>query len=483
MEEKKCKYTLHTSGDEDYESSESEYESAEGTIYKPGDDIGIGEFSRARGFYSKENQDKTKAVLKPAEPEKVDFKEINRKYKFFKTLYQNQGVHLSESESTYRLVLPLLPGELFQKIIIAHEEEARTMFLSAIRALRNCHQNGLIVIDLKEDNILYDKETDHSYLIDGGFSVKSGRMIAEIFQQKSQEDIENKIKDYSFYAPECFSLDRVLATEAMDIYSLGSMMKYLTESILAPDVRELCYTCINQDPTQRPTLDELELKLIEIANEIQIQVAEKQKLIDAAINTINNIKIDCKGDAIEHSIAACSSYLFYEASETLIDVVKKEPLTPKKNLRITGAYSNKLDEISEAIEGWKSKISYLSSIHFNKHLENFNAICSAINQDDRPLAIAFSKALEQAKFQFLESKEDEDSAKNTFIQECKAAISTVKPILGKHLNWGEAIAKFLIELLAYISYGLTTRWGLFVPKSNAEQEAETLHTKLDFNHQ
>ena len=179
----------------------------------------------------------------------------------------------------------------------------------------------------------------------------------------------------------------------------------------------------------------------------------------------------------------CSSYLYDEASETLFNITKNDPRIPKKDGQIEKAYLNKLNEIGETISGWKRKLFYLSSINFNDHLQSFKAISCSINADDRPNINAFYLALEQAKFQFLASNANENEAKNSFIIACQTAITDATPILEKHLSWGDAIAKFIVELLAYVSFGLTTRWGLFVPRSSAEQEAETLHAKLAFDNQ
>ena len=240
-------YTFHRKGDESFDSSESEYESAEGTIYKPVGEIGSGEFSVATEFRPEGSANKRrKAVLKPLSSNRVDFDEIKRKFNFFTTLYPNEEIDLLDTKSTYRLVLPLLSGNLYVDLILANEEGARVIFLSAIRALRNCHQKGLIVTDLKEeDNILYDEETAQSYLIDGGYSVKKGEWIHPIFT-RAEEEIEEYREKYEFNAPECFTLNGAQATEEMDIYSLGSMMQFISSDLIAPKVLNLCHKCLNQ---------------------------------------------------------------------------------------------------------------------------------------------------------------------------------------------------------------------------------------------
>ena len=226
---------IYTFSSENNDDEESGYESAGGTKYKKVGEIANGKCALAEEFQSinPSTEDKVKAILKPLPKNArktgyiVDYEEAQRKYHFFNTLYPNQGVQLIKGENTYRLVLPLIIGSRYQELSPRNEEEARKIFLAAVIAINDCHQKGLVIIDLKEDNILLNEQLNKAYLIDGGSSTQLGQKILEGFITNTQEQIDQARKKYSFYAPECFDFQQVLVSKAMDVYSLGSMMNFI----------------------------------------------------------------------------------------------------------------------------------------------------------------------------------------------------------------------------------------------------------------
>lgn len=254
-------YIFKRNRSESSEGYESGYESEGGTVYSDqGHELGQGVYSRARKFKSKDGK-KVKAILDPI---KRDDNEIKAKYNFFKSLYPEAGVDLIENENTYRLVLPLIPGRPFNKIKINNEEEHIKLFLSAIQALKDCHNKGFVVVDLKEDNIHYDKKSGKSYLIDGGMSVPEGEEIHEQFKVTQDATAQYMRKKFPHYAPECISKGvRARADKRMDIYSLGTMMKKTFRNP-SPELTQLIDSCQAESPNKRPTLDELEKQLTDL---------------------------------------------------------------------------------------------------------------------------------------------------------------------------------------------------------------------------
>ena len=267
---------------------ESDYEDDEGTEYRNQGLLGSGSFVRARKFQSKDGR-RSKAILDPYNKQINDevWGEVRSKYEFFKALYPEEEIELIQDEQTYRLVLPLFPGKTYKELgSVSNEEEQINRFLSAIYALRDCHNKGYVVVDLKEDNILYDSESGKSYLIDGGIATKEGKRLHPQFKAENEEYAKWIRRQRPFYAPECFGIEKSpKAVKTMDIYSLGSMMKRIFKNP-TPELLELINQCQAENPNKRITLDELEKRLLDIlfkrtAQEDEVIVDKKDEFFIA----------------------------------------------------------------------------------------------------------------------------------------------------------------------------------------------------------
>lgn len=273
------KYTFRDS----FTERDSIYESDDGTIFKKEKELGHGVSARARKFVpgesgsslpeAEQQKDKQeKAILKPVDPNNVNFKEVTDKYLFFKTIYPEFDVRLFLTQYTYRLVLPLIPGEPYKDIVGSNPDDVIKLFLSAVRAVKNCHNKGYVIVDLKADNICYDKNTGISYLIDGGHAIRTGKHISSLFQVASNQDANFMRNRYHHYAPECWFIRGRKAKTVnpeMDIYSLGKMMASMKchvgsdeQKRLLSSVNGIIRQCVNYDSAKRPNLDQLENELL-----------------------------------------------------------------------------------------------------------------------------------------------------------------------------------------------------------------------------
>lgn len=265
----KRKIKTKSSPDSGYDSG---YESDGGTEYSPVEDIGVGGYAKARLFQSQTK--KSVVVLNPVTLP-GDFGEAILKQRFFQTVYPDKQSHLfSMRNKDYRLIVPYISHVPYEKLKVDTPEFQKLIFRSAIEALIDCHAKGIIMVDLKSDNIYYDSSTQKSYLIDGGSSALRGTSLDPLaFQKSSQEKVEEFKEDYSHIAPECWSVKpkQVLATSAMDVYSLGKLME---DILLEPDIemRTLIDSCLKKDPGARPTLKGL-------LNSLDNCISEKENII------------------------------------------------------------------------------------------------------------------------------------------------------------------------------------------------------------
>jgi len=264
--------TKYIIGSED----DSEYESDEGTYYhaEPHERVTWeGTFSSVRQFVPKffnpSKAIKSFAVIRPKNTSTQAGKipplsEALTKEHFFKALYGEtkhgkNNIHLiTIAENDYRLITPFFKGITYSCLeCISVASEQIQLFLSAIAAVQHCHSKQIIILDLKGENIIYTL-TGESFLIDGGLSLYIGDPF--FLRDLTIADIINCRKKSPHVAPEYFSLSERIAATAMDIYSLGHMMKKVLKNPI-PLIDDLTSRCMTFNPETRPTLDELKTTL------------------------------------------------------------------------------------------------------------------------------------------------------------------------------------------------------------------------------
>lgn len=238
-------------------NEDSDYESDGGTHYSPAKSLGAGRYAQSRLFRSITNKEVT--VLNPVS-KSGDMDEVKTKKRFFLAVYPNKQSYLSIMGEDYRLVVPYIPYKAYKQLPpIESTEQQMMIFSSAANAVKECHDKGLIILDLKLDNIFYDPNTNKSYLIDGGHSAPINTIIDPLIYQKATQDQVDQFKeDYMHIPPECWSVksNPVLATPEMDVYALGGMMFDLIENP-DPKIQALIDQCLDEDPRKRPLLNNL----------------------------------------------------------------------------------------------------------------------------------------------------------------------------------------------------------------------------------
>lgn len=69
---------------------------------------------------------------------------------------------------------------------------------------------------------------------------------------------------------------------------------------------------------------------------------------------------------------------------------------------------------------------------------------------------------------------------STFKSDCLKAVTDVRPVLDKHLEWKGQIKKFLLDILSALSFGLTKKLGLF-GKTDSGTKLDSLEQELKNN--
>jgi serine/threonine protein kinase len=220
-----------------------------------GQTIGQGNYCIAR-----EVTDTNLLILKPLDDDEPNLNEARAKFEFFQTVYPEHFSQLIIADDTYRLFVEKMPGIPYWNFSISDERSALKIYLTAIQELKRSHAKSIILIDLKADNILFNQTNVRSFLIDGGCSTKKDCIInPRIYANPAKHA---KKHEYWHIAPECWSVDPVLAKESMDVYSLGMLMYSKMTQFINDDNKNalgsLLQNAIHVDPAKRATLEELE---------------------------------------------------------------------------------------------------------------------------------------------------------------------------------------------------------------------------------
>lgn len=251
--------------------SESDYEDDDGNVYSVVETVGKGKVDRVRKL-KPQKDGSSLVVIGSVDPNRIDEKQCNFKYTFFRTHYAPFQPRLFKKDTTseYRLIVPFIPGETYSQLL---ESEGRVrdielqikLFRSLISELRLLHSRGLVYLDLKTDNVLYDKATGNSKLIDGGNAAAMNGEMPGVFQRRERELAQYR-KECFHIAPECWinpeTSTRLSPAPSMDVYSLGVMMlRYMFDAELDSDLSAMTALCLEQDPAKRPTLECLDFGL------------------------------------------------------------------------------------------------------------------------------------------------------------------------------------------------------------------------------
>ncbi|KTD18020.1 protein kinase domain-containing protein [Legionella jordanis] len=469
----------------------SEYEDENNNLYKPDKQLGKGAFCKARLLVTSKNEE-SKVVLSPLTLG-ANAEEATVKRDFFQTLYPDRASELFQFNNSYRLILPLLPGTEYFHIEAGNYLGQIKLFLSAIEALQYCHTKEYIFLDLKVDNILYDKQTGKSYLIDGGSAVKKGGYLPTRFRFPTIEAVEKARLNHSHYAPECFSLNKVQADYSMDVYSLGDLMKTMfhldEKSKNTERLHVLIEQCQSKIPDDRPTLDELanELKLIYQHHNAEMtrkRISLARKNILAVVETIKDLKVSFAHLTTMDEINLRKE----ELKHTLHELTSLNPLlqTSCKQLEINSspiieqAMRDKNQEIKDGCELQNQLVKILIDSRFESHLAIFAEKLRVMHEKQRTndsycQAATKIKCLYEhllaAKFSLLRADKPLNQLKAEFKETCLSAVDEVKVSLEAHREWQGILRKFFIDLIAALS-GNINRWRMFSKTDSAKKLAD-----------
>ena len=239
-----------------------------------------------------------------------------------------------------------------------------------------------------------------------------------------------------------------------------------------------------------------------------------QKIIVKATRDILNIKVELKPRATANGIAFYYQALLLQIDDfytfrnlrdahTILNLKQSPPalmgaISQKKkeiaiamqsNLTmITNVQQNHPNRFIESTEAHalQRRIQMLYSMNFDTHLTIFKTKTAEMTlkaKSDPLFAEAAQKAselclaLENAKEQFLLAtfKEPLNKSKQLFGDECQSAIRMARTALNHHREWGEAIKKFLIDVVSFLTAGYFSKQLSLFSRTVSARAADVLY--------
>ncbi|MCG8669085.1 MAG: protein kinase [Pseudomonadales bacterium] len=194
---------------------------------------------------------------------------------------------LTREEMPY-FVMDFVEGVTLKEALKAGMPDRRKLrvIVQVAKALAYAHKNGIIHRDIKPGNILLDKE-DNARVVDFGIA----RIASEDTELKQRSEEGMTVGTLSYMAPEQH-MGAEHTSEASDIYSLGVIIYLMfTDKLPKPGypapshfnpklpkaLDNIVMQCLADEPTQRPTAEQLIGKMLHSFKGAHLKKEQKQQ--------------------------------------------------------------------------------------------------------------------------------------------------------------------------------------------------------------
>lgn len=201
---------------------------------------------------------------------------------------------------------------------------------------------------------------------------------------------------------------------------------------------------------------------------IAIQQNRKiNELIRKTANAINNIQVNFASINNLEELNHYQKILLSQVDDLMQNenIIQTHQNLPLYELHpdLRDASARKRQEINQQARILNERFNILAEIHFDDHLGEF--IKKATEMSDKAISNSyyehaaqktkeFCDSLKQAKKEFLHQKTPLTQAKIKLKNDCELAILHLRPEVKEHREWSGAIAKFLLDLLSLLTFGL-----------------------------
>lgn len=179
---------------------------------------------------------------------------ILRKYNFFQVVH-NDAVLIADET----LSIPFKEGILGIELTFDNIITKIKYVLAVLNAAIEMQAKGIVHMDIKEDNVIYNPNLDKVYFIDGGLATNIKEPLPGNFQRPKALRLKFLKHKHPHYAPECWSEQPQPADIKMDNYSLGVMLLHKFNEVFYNNIDETLHNILvpltNISPEDRPNLE------------------------------------------------------------------------------------------------------------------------------------------------------------------------------------------------------------------------------------
>jgi len=183
-----------------------------------------------------------------------------------------------ETEENLYLVMEYVSGVTVHEYLQENKlggNEARVIFIQVVKAIKHCHDNGIVHRDLKTENVILlyaDRINNHIKLIDFGFATNlTGGVLLHDYSRSPRfaapevETSEKLKSEYDGFKSDIWTLGAFLYELVCGKWpGSDSIFKHGSEEIDFPPysemtdgVKDLLHNILKIDPNERFTLDEI----------------------------------------------------------------------------------------------------------------------------------------------------------------------------------------------------------------------------------
>ena len=125
-----------------------------------------------------------------------------------------------------------------------------------VAAMNTIHRMGVVINDIKGDNILvrFESETSHLYFVDFGMARYRTNLLVD-FGLATYEERDDFLERFFIMAPEIVYTRQCY--EASDVFSLGWLLVDISARCNLPQLKGVAEWCLKPLPSQRPTAQQL----------------------------------------------------------------------------------------------------------------------------------------------------------------------------------------------------------------------------------
>ncbi len=197
------------------------------------------------------------------------------------------------------------------------------------------------------------------------------------------------------------------------------------------------------------------------------QNAKTRELIHQTVNAINNIQVTFAPINNQEELNNYQQKLL----DQINDLIQNDNVIQTyQNLRLYelhpdlhNASARKRQEINQQANILNERFNILAQIHFDDHLDEFinkatemseKAVTRSSYEHAARKTQQFCESLKQTRNEFLHQKTPLAQAKIKLKNDCEFAVVHLRPEVEEHREWAGAIAKFLLDLLSLLTFGL-----------------------------